>query len=307
MPKTIFSIWWDNTLGPMVGRAYPEEEELTGEEALVIFMGHGVNQEAQLGYTKMKRGLVVSYLETPNCIAVLLDDDDDPLVVERNLVRLVSEINFNAEDWDNEIRHAYERLKELLQETRGKELLSDSGIQRMVKDMVKGRLIAIKPKHVMRGIIRYPEAADYLGQDVEEVTRKLKDLDNEGVIVPKTFGRRIECTQCGSSEVNVNLLCPKCDSSDLHKVYTAYCPQCSEQFQTVIVDDLSEVLCQHCKTPIKVDELAVMDVEPLCNKCGTASSEPKISLSCNVCGKRLKGIDLLGGTGLAYYPRHLSE
>ena len=204
MPKAVFSIWWDDTLGPMVGRAYPEDEELKGEEALVIFMGHGVNQEAQLGYTKMKRGLVVSYLETPNCIAVLLDDDDAPLVVERNLVRLVNEINFNAEDWDNEIKHAYERLKELLQDTRGRELLSDPGIQRMVKDMVDGRLTEIKPKHVMRGIIKYPEAADYLGQDVEEVTRKLKDLDNEGIIVPKTFGRRYSTSRPYSTVATTN-------------------------------------------------------------------------------------------------------
>ncbi|MCK4483878.1 MAG: hypothetical protein KAU89_03570, partial [Candidatus Thorarchaeota archaeon] len=70
---------------------------------------------------------------------------------------------------------------------------------------------------------------------------------------------------------------------------------------------LSEVLCQHCKTPIKVDELAVMAVELLCNKCGTASDEPKVLLVCNVCGRHLKGIDLLSGTGLAYYPKHLSE
>ncbi|MFW9800534.1 MAG: hypothetical protein ACFFD9_08860, partial [Candidatus Thorarchaeota archaeon] len=93
MPKAIFSVWWDNTLGPMVGRAFPEDDPLTSEEALSIFMGHGVNQEAPVGYTKLRRGLVISFLQTPNCIALLLEDEEDSTVVERNLRRLVREMD----------------------------------------------------------------------------------------------------------------------------------------------------------------------------------------------------------------------
>ena len=87
-------------------------------------------------------------------------------------------------------------------------------------------------------------------------------------------------------------------------MYTVFCPKCSNQFHAVIVDDLTEVTCMHCKQPVKVSELSVIDVEPLCNKCGTASSDPKIVFKCATCGKQLKGADLLAGTGLAYYFRH---
>ena len=66
MPKAIYSIWWDDRLGPMVGRAYPETAALTSEEALIIFMGHGVNQEAEVGYSKPQIGLVISYMKPPN-------------------------------------------------------------------------------------------------------------------------------------------------------------------------------------------------------------------------------------------------
>ena len=60
MPRAMFAIWWDDALGPFVGRVWPEDESLTGEEALTIFMGHGVNMEAQIGYTKIPHGLIVS-------------------------------------------------------------------------------------------------------------------------------------------------------------------------------------------------------------------------------------------------------
>ena len=145
-------------------------------------------------------------------------------------------------------------------------------------------------------------SAEYLGQNREEVVRTLKDLEREGVIIPKTYGRKIECRQCGSSEVKVTLLCPSCEKDDLHKVYTAFCPKCSSQFQTVLVDDLTEVTCLKCKAEVKVSELSITDVEPLCNSCGMATDDPKIILTCSMCNKRLKGADLLSGTGLAYVP-----
>ncbi|MHA2205203.1 MAG: TackOD1 domain-containing metal-binding protein [Candidatus Thorarchaeota archaeon] len=302
MPKAMFAIWWDDKLGPFIGRTFPEGITLSGEEALIIFMGHGVKQEAKVGYTKLPIGLIVSYMEPPNCIAVLLDDDDDSAVVERNLLRLIPHINFSSDTWDTEIKKAYDGLIELIQETSGESLLSAPKIHRLIYDMDAGRVDVIKPRHVLSSVDKYPEAAEYLGQNPEEVVRILEDLEKEGVIFPKTFGRRIECRQCGSSEVAVTLLCPKCESDDLYKVYTVFCPLCSEQFQTVLVDELREVRCQKCHDPVKVADLSVVTVEPLCNACGTASNDPKIVLTCAVCDKQLQAADLLAGTGLAYYP-----
>ncbi|MHA2273748.1 MAG: TackOD1 domain-containing metal-binding protein [Candidatus Hodarchaeales archaeon] len=302
MPKAMFAIWWDDKLGPFIGRTYPEGETLSGEEALIIFMGHGVKQEAKVGYTKLPIGLIVSYMEPPNCIAVLLDENDDSAVVERNLLRLIPHINFSSDTWDNEIKKAYDGLIELIQETSGESLLSAPKIHRLIHDMDAGRVGIIKPRHVLSSIDKYPEAAEYLGQSPEEVVRILEDLEKESVIFPKTYGRRIECRQCGSSEVTVTLLCPKCESDDLYKVYTMFCPFCSDQFQTVLVDELREVRCQKCHDPVKVADLSVVDVEPLCNACGTASNDPKIVLTCAVCNKQLQAADLLAGTGLAYYP-----
>ena len=70
-----------------------------------------------------------------------------------------------------------------------------------------------------------------------------------------------------------------------------------------MADDLAEVTCLSCKEPVKVGEIAVIDVEPLCNMCGTASNDPKIVFRCASCSKHLRGADLLAGTGLAYYPK----
>ena len=302
MPKAMFAIWWDDKLGPFIGRTYPEGETLSGEEALIIFMGHGVKQEAKVGYTKLPIGLLVSYMEPPNCIAVLLEEDDDPAVGERNLLRLIPHIDFSSDTWDHEIKKAYDGLIELIQETSGESLLSAPKVHRLVDDMDAGRVKIIKPRHVLSSVDKYPEAAEYLGQNPEEVVRILEDLEREGIIFPKSYGRRIECRQCGSSEVAVTLLCPKCDSDDLYKIYTVFCPLCSEQFQTVLVDELREVRCQKCHDPVKVADLSVVNVEPLCNSCGTASNIPKIVLTCAVCDNQLQAADLLSGTGLAYYP-----
>jgi hypothetical protein len=52
---------------------------------------------------------------------------------------------------------------------------------------------------------------------------------------------------------------------------------------------------------MEVSDLTVLHVEPLCQECGTASNEPKIAFACATCGKHLDAVDLLGGTGLAYY------
>ncbi|MFW9921143.1 MAG: hypothetical protein ACFFED_16190, partial [Candidatus Thorarchaeota archaeon] len=169
-------------------------------------------------------------------------------------------------------------------------------------DMYEGRVVSIRPQHVLVATDKYPEASSYLGLNREEVIRILEDLESEGILIPRTYGRRIECRQCGSSELKVTLQCPKCFSEELYKVYTLFCPLCSDQFQSVIVDEVTEVTCQKCKKPVKVSELAVMDVEPLCNSCGTASADPRIVLTCAVCNKQLKGADLLAGTGLAYVP-----
>jgi hypothetical protein len=303
VPKAIYSIWWDDNLGPSVGRSYPETDTLSGEEALIIFMGHGVNREAEVGYSKLPRGLVISYMKPPNCIAILLEEEENATAIERNLLRLVKYIDFNSDKWDNELQRAFELLHELIDETSGAELLTNPGVKKLVEDMFNKRVYSIKPKHVLRASVRYPEAYDYLGTDDDEVIRMLKDLEDENILESRTFGRRIECRQCGDSNLTVELLCPHCDSNDIHKVYTLFCPKCSNQFHAVLVDDIAEVTCLNCKQPIKVGELAILDVEQLCNKCGTASTDPRIVFRCATCGKHLRGSDLLAGTGLAYYPK----
>ncbi|MFW9838206.1 MAG: hypothetical protein ACFFE7_11855 [Candidatus Thorarchaeota archaeon] len=301
MPKAIYSIWWDDVLGPSVGRSFPEEGALTSEEALIVFMGHGVNREAEVGYSKLTRGLIISYMKPPNCIAILLDDNDNTPAIERNLLRLVKYIDFNSDKWDAELERAFQLLNELIDETSGASLLTNPGVKKLVEDMSSNRVTSLKPKHVLRASVRYPEAHDYLGSDDDEVVRMLKDLDDENVLESRTYGRRVVCRQCGDSDLTVELLCPNCDSNDIHKVYTLFCPKCSNQFHAVLVDDIAEVTCLNCKEPVKVGELAILDVEPLCNNCGTASSDPRIVFRCATCGKHLRGADLLAGTGLAYY------
>ncbi len=301
MPKAIHSIWWDDVLGPSVGRSYPETETLSGEEAMIVFMGHGVNRESEIGYSKLPRGLIISYMKPPNCIAILLSEGDNTPTIERNLLRLIKYIDFNSDNWDAEIQRAFELLNELIDETSGAELLTNPGVKKLFDDMSNKRIQVITPKHVLRASVRYPNVHDYLGLDDDEVVRMLKDLEDENILESRTFGRRVECRQCGESDLTIELLCPRCDSNDIHKVYTLFCPKCSNQFHAVLVDDIAEVTCQNCKQPIKVGDLAVLDVEPLCNKCGTASNDPRIVFRCATCGKHLRGADLLAGTGLAYY------
>ncbi|MGY5863571.1 MAG: hypothetical protein RTV41_03145 [Candidatus Thorarchaeota archaeon] len=303
VPKAIFSIWWDDKLGPMVGRIYPEDESLTGEESLLVFMGHGVNMETEIGYSKLQKGLVISYMSPPNCIAVLLEDGQNTATVERNLLRLAPHIDFDSDSWDDELHKAFDTLHELLNETSGTELLNNPAVDKLVKDMAADRVKVFTPKHVLRATVRYPEAKNYFGSDDAEVTRILKDLEDEEVLESRTFGRRIECRQCGDSDLTIELLCPNCESGEIHKVFTLFCPKCSNQFHAVMADDLADVICLSCKEPVKVGEIAVIDVEPLCNKCGTASNDPKIVFRCASCSKHLRGADLLAGTGLAYYPK----
>jgi hypothetical protein len=288
----------------MVGRSYPETTLLSSEEAVTVFIGHGANMEISVGYSKIQAGVVVSYMRPPNCIAVLLADADNGAVIERNLLRLVPTIDFDTDNWDRELEKAFHGLEDLINETSGEELLLNPHVKHLVSDMMNSRISAITPKHVLKATVRYPLAYEYLGNDDEEIMRLLKDLEDEEVLESRTFGRRVECRQCGDSNLTIELLCPSCSSSDLHKVYTVFCPKCSNQFQTVLVDDLAEVTCMSCKQAVKVSELSVIDVEPLCNNCGTASNDPKIVFKCATCGKQLKGADLLSGTGLAYYFRH---
>ena len=287
----------------MVGRSYPETAALTSEEALIIFMGHGVNQEAEIGYSKPQIGLVISYMKPPNCIAVLLEEGENTAIIERNLLRLVPHIDFDSSTWDTELKKALDLFHELVNETSGPELLTNPSVKKLVEDMSKNRVPAIRPIHVLRATVRYPEARDYFGSDDEEVVRILKDLEDEEVLESRTFGRRVECRQCGDSDLTIELLCPKCESNDIHKVYTLFCPKCSNQFHAVLAEDIADVTCLACKEPVKVGELAILDVEPLCNKCGTASNDPKIVFRCATCSKHLRGADLLAGTGLAYYPK----
>jgi hypothetical protein len=265
-------------------------------------MSHGVKQKAEVGYTKLKRGLFISFMEEPNCIAVLLDEDDDQSAIERNLLRLIPKINFSSREWDKEIKKAFEGLKRLLDEKTGDSLLKTPAIRSMLEDMYQGRVDAIKPQHVLSGTAKYPTASQYLGESREEVIRTLQDLEQEGVLVAKTFGRRVQCQQCGSSEITINLVCPSCGSDDIHKVYQIFCPHCHEQSQAVIPDDLAEISCQKCQEFLNVPDLAVSEVELLCMACHSASNQPRIRPECVICSRELEPIDLLGGTGLAYYP-----
>ncbi|MGY5852727.1 MAG: hypothetical protein RTU92_04095 [Candidatus Thorarchaeota archaeon] len=301
MPKAVFSIWWDNTLGPMVGRSYPEEEELGAEEALVIFMGHGTQQEAKIGYTNLSRGLVISLLQSPNCIAVLLEEDDDSAIVERNLIRVAKEMDLNTSSWDKEIKRAFESIHELIEGTTQSQLLENPAVSTLIESMRHGRLDVIRPRLVLKPTVMYPDAMTYLGRDSDEVERILRDLESAGLLIAKTYGRQVSCRQCGPTNVNVILKCPNCSSAELHKVYSIFCPHCRERVHTVVEDDTKEVICQSCKQPIKASALEIVTVEPLCLKCGTATDDPMIVLTCNSCGKDLKDEDILGDTGLAYY------
>ncbi len=300
MPQAMFAIWWDDRLGPLVGRAYPESIQLSESDALTIFMSHGSKQKAKIGYTKIPIGLIVSIMERPNCIAVLLHDDEDPKVIERNIVRIAEAIDFNSQSWDEEIKKAYEALVELIDETTGESLLTNPNIKRLLQDLYDGRIERLAPKYLLEGTDFYPDASQYLGSDRNEVKRILQDLENVGMISAKTYGRRIECRQCGSSDVIIGLQCNECKSDNIHKVYTLFCPECSHQFHAVLVDNLTEVSCQHCKSSLKVSDLSVTAIEMLCNDCGLASEQPKIVLTCGMCGKYLIGTDLLAGTGIAY-------
>ncbi len=300
MPKEMHAIWWDDNLGPMVGRSYPEGASLTIEEALRIFMSHGINQEAKIGYTNLNRGLVVSLLATPNCIAVLLDDDEDPQTVERNLIRLVDNMDFHSMEWDNEIAQAFDRLNKLMIKTSREEILSRPDVRRLINDMIDGRVKKIVPIHILRATERYPDAAAYLAGNDEEIARTLKDLETAGILVAKTHGRRLVCTKCGGTEAMLGLSCPTCHSTDLYKVYRIHCPHCGESTHSIILDDMEEVACQHCKEAIPIDELKVLGIELLCNSCSTATPDPLLILECVSCGKRLSSIDILGGTGLSF-------
>jgi len=307
VPKAIFSIWWDDKLGPMVGRSYPEIIPLSSEDAVTIFMGHGSNMEISIGYSKIVSGVVISYMRPPNCIAILLEDGENSAIIERNLMRLAPTIDFDSDMWGKELEKAFHGLMDLINETTGEELLLNPRVKHLLGDMMQGRLAAVVPKHLLKATVCYPNAHEYLGDDDAEVARLLKDLEDEEVLESRTFGRKVECRQCGDSDLTVELLCPSCDSSDIHKVYTVFCPKCSNHFQAVLVDDLAEVICMNCKQPVKVSELSVIDVEPLCNRCGTASNDPRIIIKCATCGKQLKVADLLSGTGLAYYFRTVSD
>ena len=245
VPKAIFSIWWDDRLGPMVGRSYPETITLKSEEAITIFMGHGVNQETDVGYSKIQSGLVISYMQTPSCLGVLLKDGENSAAIERNLRRLIPHVDFDSDEWDKELEKAFNVLHDLMNETSGEELLLNPGVKQLIRDMIEKRIEAIKPKHVMRATVRYPEAYDALGNDDAEVMRLLNDLEDEHVLESRTYGRRVECRQCGDTDLTIELQCPNCQSSDIHKVYTVFCPKCSNQFHAVIVDDLAEVTCLH--------------------------------------------------------------
>ncbi|MFO7836548.1 MAG: hypothetical protein R6V83_07835 [Candidatus Thorarchaeota archaeon] len=304
MPQAMYTVWWHDTLGPMVGRSYPESTRLTSEEAVTIFMSHGNDMKAEIGYTKLPKGLIISYMERPNCIAVLLDKDDEPSVIERNLQRVVSKMDFNSESWEDEIKYAFQRLEELIHETTGNELLSKPEVRQLIVDMGRRRIGPIKPKQSLMAVTEYPVAKEYLGAGHEEVVRTLEDLEEEGFIVGKTYGRSIQCQHCGSTQVELVLKCPDCGSTSLHKVYTVFCPNCRSRFHTVVGDEISEVICQKCKEAIPLSKLQVLEVEPLCNECGKVTNEPKIDFKCVTCGKEFQIIDLMGGTTVAY---HLSD
>ncbi len=300
MPKEMHAIWWDDSLGPMIGRSYPEGASISIEEALRIFMGHGINQEATIGYTNLPRGLVISYLNSPNCIAVLLDEGEDSQLVERNLIRLIENMDFNSTDWDNEIAKAFERLNELIERSSRENLLSRPDVRKLIGAMMDGRLEKIEPLHILKAAERYPKAAEYLSGTDEEITLTLHDLESVGMLVPKSHGRTIQCTKCGGTEMTLSLSCPNCHSTDLYKVYMMHCPSCGEITHGVIMDDMDEVSCQHCKTAIPVSEIKVLGIELLCNNCSTVTPDPLIVLNCVSCGKRFSPLDLLAGTGLAF-------
>lgn len=297
----MFAIWWDDRLGPSLGRSYPPIE-LSEEEVLNIFMSHGLNSKTSIGYTRISDGLVISYIHKPNCIAVLLDDDDDLEIIERNLMRLVPHIDLASDNWDAEIKQAFDTLNDLIKETTGTNLLTHSDVKEFIRALKSGHIRVIVPEQVLKGVIHYAEAEPYFGNNPDEVVRVLKDLEREKVLVAKTYGRKIECRQCGSDSIRIELRCPKCGSDDIHSIYTVFCPKCSNQFQTVLIDGLTEVRCQKCQEAVKVADLAATNVELLCNSCGMAFEEPRIVLICSVCNHTFSALDLLAGTSVAYHP-----
>ncbi|MEM2142825.1 MAG: hypothetical protein QXS20_08195 [Candidatus Thorarchaeota archaeon] len=303
MPREVHAIWWDDNLGPLVGRSYPEDTGLTSEEALRVFMGHGIHQEAPIGYTNLGKGLVVSLMRPPNCIAVVLEQDEDPLAVERAIIRVCSEIDFNSDRWGMELRHVFERIQKLLRSASLDELIARPEIRRLMEHMGEGRVPVLAPEHVLISRVRYPVAMSYLGPDEEETTRVLHDLEAAGLLVARSFGRRLVCRQCGQSEVRLTLTCPRCGSSRLHGVYGIFCPHCSSRTVAVLPDEMTEVSCQQCKGSIPVSELRVLDVEILCADCGNSTVDASIVLHCAACGRQLTNVDMLGATGLAYYPK----
>ncbi len=300
MPKAMYAIWWDNTLGPLVGRTAPDSETLSEEEALAIFLGHGVNQEARIGYTNLSRGLIVSIMEPPNCIAVLLEDSDDPQLIERALTRLLSEIDLNSTEWVRNIDRAFSQLLKILDSSTTEQLLSRGDVKRLIADMRAGRVNEILPRHVMKQVATYPRAREYLSLTDEEIENALSDLAAAGVLSVKAHGRRLQCRQCGSNEVEIVLACPTCHGEQLKIRYSLFCPRCGNRIHQMLPDGIEVVVCEYCHASLSVVDLTLIDVDIYCEECGRTSFESNILLYCARCGRHMNLVDILGKTGLAF-------
>jgi len=262
-----------------------------------VELGAGVVKEVEMGTSKL-----IIYYYSQGILLVLAVSKSDKTKKYESLIQTIGERVISKYDLrsranatkkidliNKELWSVYREFKEkeLKYEFDQIPLLQNPKVAYLLKQMIHGHIVRIKPEFDKNGqsFIRYSAAEKILEMTTEDVQFILNELVAVGIMKKIPYLTLSLCPNCKSADVYPILKCPKCKHGTVipERLYEHFiCGYIGPKSQFVYNNEL---ICPKCQKKLVTLGDDFREVEGYrCVDCNNVTTEPLEVLFCNNCG-----------------------
>lgn len=153
----------------------------------------------------------------------------------------------------------------------------------------KGAIQELRPVRDAQYGVRYIEIENLTKVEPRNVPALLERLAARGVLLRRTYERRIVCEVCNSSDLSPRYECTTCRSNNLERERVIEHVSCGHSGPTGMFERRSDMLvCPHCGVEFGSSGPEVNpragEVVYSCQDCGASTRQPGVFFHCGGCG-----------------------
>ncbi len=291
MVEGIALIKWDSKIGPYIVEKYPEELEITDEDAVPIFMAHGNQLKEGIGAIKIKDYYAITYLRMPHCISVFTTSVWEQGRIIEALNDFITEMNLSEIDTKSELQALVKTITNYIRTTSADEALNDPRVQKILEQLRVGEK-HIRPKIKAIISLDYESLRHIEGLEEIEIIPLIRKLINLGILEEEEGNTILACPECDSTNLRPVLICNKCGSTNVVKSLIIEHYACGYSGEISEFKKGNKMICPKCGMELtQYDHTKPMKLYK-CLDCGAISEAMIPGAECTNCMAKNSIFDL---------------